>query len=105
MKNTKWHAWHAARVARQIKKATRLTFLLFFSFEIYGDLCIFVARYNFQNIINLINILLMTTKKMYEKPSMKVVPLRRKPQLLVGSYTTSGNVNATMDDEWTEEGI
>ena len=47
----------------------------------------------------------MTTKKMYEKPSMKVVPLRQKPQLLVGSYTTSGNVNATMDDEWTEEGI
>ena len=43
----------------------------------------------------------MTTKKMYEKPSMKVVPLRRKPQLLVGSYTTT----ATMDDEWTEENI
>ena len=45
----------------------------------------------------------MTTKKMYEKPSMKVVPLRRKPQLLVGSYTTT--TTATMDDEWTEENI
>ena len=43
----------------------------------------------------------MTTKKMYEKPSMKVVPLRRKPQLLVGSYTTT----ATMEDTWTEEDI
>ena len=28
---------------------------------------------------------------MYEKPSMKVVPLRRKPQLLVGSYTNALN--------------
>ena len=27
----------------------------------------------------------MTTKKIYEKPSMKVVPLRQKPRLLVGS--------------------
>ena len=37
----------------------------------------------------------MTTKKMYEKPSMKVVPLRRKPQLLVGSLTST---NASIDD-------
>ena len=47
----------------------------------------------------------MTTKKMYEKPSMRVFPLRRKPQLLVGSYTSSGNVNATMDGTFTEEDI
>ena len=43
----------------------------------------------------------MKKKQFYEKPSMKVVPLRRKPQLLVGSYTTT----ATMNDEWTEENI
>ena len=78
----------------------KITFLYLFFFEINRILCTFVARYNFQN-INIINIQLMTTKKMYEKPSMKVVPLRRKPQLLVGSYTTT----ATMDDEWTEENI
>lgn len=30
----------------------------------------------------------MTTKKKYEKPSMKVFPLRRKPQLL----QTSGDL-------------
>ena len=77
----------------------KITFLYLFFFEINRILCTFVARYNFQNI--LINILLMTTKKMYEKPSMRVFPLRQKPQLLVGSYTTT----ATMDDEWTEENI
>ena len=27
----------------------------------------------------------MTTKKKYEKPSMKVYPLRQKPKLMVGS--------------------
>ena len=47
----------------------------------------------------------MTTKKMYEKPSMRVFQVRQKPQLLVGSYTTSGNVNATMDDTWEETDI
>ena len=94
MKNTKWHAWHAARVVRQIKKATRLTFLYFF-FEINRILCTFVARYNFQNIINIINIQLMTTKKMYEKPSMRVFPLRQKPALLVGSPVTQ---SASIDD-------
>ena len=67
------------------KKSHPFNFSLIFFFEINRDLCIFVARYNFQNIINSVNIQLMTTKKMYEKPSMKVVPLRRKPQLLVGS--------------------
>ena len=77
----------------------KITFLYLFFFEINRILCTFVARYNFQNI--LINIQLMTTKKMYEKPSMRVFPLRQKPQLLVGSYTTT----ATMDDEWTEENI
>ena len=29
----------------------------------------------------------MTTKKMYEKPSMKVFKLRQRQQLLVGSTT------------------
>ena len=43
----------------------------------------------------------MTTKKMYEKPSMRVFPLRQKPRLLVGSYTTT----ATMDGTFTEEDI
>lgn len=45
----------------------------------------------------------MTTKKMYEKPSMRVFPLRQKPRLLVGSYTASGNVNATMSGTFDEE--
>ena len=40
-------------------------------------------------------------RKEYEKPSMKVFPLRQKPQLLVGSYTTS----ATMNDTWEETDI
>ena len=35
----------------------------------------------------------MTTKKMYEKPSMKVFPLKRKPQLLVGSNGDAGLQN------------
>ena len=38
----------------------------------------------------------MVTKKKYEKPSMKVFPLRQQPQLLQSS------ASATMDDEWTE---
>jgi len=101
MKNTKWHAWHAARVARQTKKSHPFNFSLFFFFEINGDLCIFVVRYNFQNIINIINIQLMTTKKMYEKPSMRVFPLRQKPKLLVGSNGDAGlqNYNWNSPDE------
>ena len=43
----------------------------------------------------------MTTKKKYEKPSMKVFPLRQKPRLMVGSET----VTATMNGTWTEEDI
>ena len=43
----------------------------------------------------------MTTKKMYEKPSMQVFPLRQKPRLMVGSET----VTATMNGTWTEEDI
>ena len=43
----------------------------------------------------------MTTKKMYEKPSMRVFPLRQKPRLLVGS----DSVNAKMDGTFTEEDI
>ena len=38
---------------------------------------------------------------MYEKPSMRVFPLRQKPSLLAGSAT----VGATMDGTWTEENI
>ena len=91
MKNTKWHAWHAARMARQIKKSHPFNFSLFFFFEINGDLCTFVAGYNFQNIINSVNIQLMTTKKMYEKPSMQVFEeLEQQPQLLAGSYGQAG---------------
>ena len=38
----------------------------------------------------------MTTKKReYEKPSMRVFPLRQKPQLLVGSPVTQ---SASIDD-------
>ena len=77
----------------------KITFLYLFFFEINRILCTFVARYNFQNI--LINIQLMTTKKMYEKPSMRVFPLRQKPRLLVGS----DSVNATMTGTWEEETI
>ena len=43
----------------------------------------------------------MTTKKMYEKPSMKVFKLRQKPRLLVGS----DSVKATMTGTWEEETI
>ena len=82
------------------KKGHPFNFSLFFFFEINGDLCIFVARNNFQNIINLINILLMTTKKMYEKPSMKVVPFRQKPRLLTGS-SGSGTLG---DYNWNTPG-
>jgi hypothetical protein len=41
------------------------------------------------------------TRKMYEKPSMKVFPLKQKPRLLVGS----DSVNATMTGTWEEETI
>ena len=43
----------------------------------------------------------MTTKKMYEKPSMKVVPLRQKPRLLTGSSGsgTLGDYNWNTPDE------
>lgn len=37
----------------------------------------------------------MTTKKMYEKPSMRVFPLRQKPQLLAGSAVTQ---SASIED-------
>ena len=42
-------------------------------------------------------------KKQYEKPSVEVVVLKQQAQLLAGSAT--GNVNATMDDTWTETDI
>lgn len=37
-------------------------------------------------------------KKKYEKPSIEVVELKQ-----TGMLMTSGSVNATMDDTWTEE--
>ena len=40
-------------------------------------------------------------KKQYEKPSVEVVVLNQKPTLLAGSE----QVNATMNDTWTEENI
>ena len=40
-------------------------------------------------------------KKMYEKPTTKVYELKHQPQLLAGSE----QVNATMNDTWTEEDI
>ena len=40
-------------------------------------------------------------KKEYEKPSMKVFELKPQPTLLAGSE----QVNATMNDTWTEEDI
>ena len=43
----------------------------------------------------------MTTKKMYEKPSMRVFPLRQKPQLL----QASASVGATMTGTWGEEDV
>jgi hypothetical protein len=42
-------------------------------------------------------------KKMYEKPTTKVIELKQQPQLLAGSAT--GNVNATMNGTWEEEEI
>ena len=39
----------------------------------------------------------MTTKKMYEKPSMKVVPLRQKPKLLQMSATIDNYQDGTFD--------
>ena len=43
-------------------------------------------------------------KKMYEKPAMQVFELKQQQQLLQSSVN-SGDVNATMDDTWTEEVI
>ena len=40
------------------------------------------------------------TKKKYEKPSVEVIELKQ-----TGMLMTSGNVNATMNDTWTEEVI
>ena len=42
-------------------------------------------------------------KKEYERPTMPVVQLKQQPQLLAGSV--NGDVNATMEDTWTEENI
>ena len=39
-------------------------------------------------------------KKQYEKPSVEVVVLKQQPTLLAGSV--NGDVNATMEDTWTE---
>ena len=47
----------------------------------------------------------MTTKKMYEKPSMKVFPLRQKPQLLTGSGTNGSRspYGDPVDNGWNWE--
>ena len=42
-------------------------------------------------------------KKHYEKPSVEVVELKQTGMLM--SSENSGDVNATMDDTWTEEEI
>ena len=39
-------------------------------------------------------------KKQYEKPSVEVVVLKH-----TGMLMTSGSVNVTMNDTWTEENI
>ena len=39
-------------------------------------------------------------KKKYEKPSVEVVVMKQ-----TGMLMTSGQVNATMNDTWTEEDI
>ena len=43
-------------------------------------------------------------KKEYERPAMQVVQLKQQPTLLQASVN-SGDVNATMNDTWTEENI
>ena len=48
------------------------------------------------NILNKTNM----KKKQYEKPSVEVVELKQQSQLLAGSV--NGDVNATMEDTWTE---
>ena len=40
------------------------------------------------------------TKKLYEKPTTKVVMLQQRAQLLAGS-----EVNATMNGVWSEEDV
>ncbi len=42
-------------------------------------------------------------KKQYEKPSVEVVVLKQTGMLMTS--VNSGDVNATMDDTWTEEEI
>ena len=55
-----------------------------------------------KTLFNIINILNKTNmkKKVYEKPSVEVVELKQ-----TGMLMTSGNLNATMNDTWTEEDI
>lgn len=43
----------------------------------------------------------MIEKRKYEKPSMEVFKLQHQAHLL----QVSGDVNATMNDTWTEEDI
>lgn len=46
----------------------------------------------------------MTKKRLYERPSMKVVLLKRQPQLLAGSTVGTRNDFETSGEEeiWTE---
>ena len=53
--------------------------------------------------INNFNHKQIMTKKKYEKPSIEVVVLKQTGMLM--SSVNSGDVNATMDDTWTEEEI
>ena len=44
-------------------------------------------------------------KTNYERPTMKVVQLKHRTSLLVGSEVTATSVSATMNGTWTEEDI
>ena len=43
-------------------------------------------------------------KRNYEKPSMKVVVLNKQPQLLAGSYTSTGGFGGYSSDTPVEYG-
>lgn len=44
-------------------------------------------------------------KRNYEIPTMKVVQLKHRTSLLVGSEVTATSVSASMNDTWSEEDI
>ena len=67
--------------------------------------CIFVSEIKLNEELNNKNnnksVTIMTKRKLYEKPSMKVHVLKQRARLLVGS----DQVNASMNGEWEEETI